>query len=123
MTKTFLFEHGFKKIQKEIEHIRNVMIPDVKKRLEIAHQVGDVEASKLITEEHEFYTHRIPYLENMLATAKVVKTDAEKKAEALIKEFNRPREYIGHTSNEIFQLGMQQALETVGIGLPWTRLK
>ncbi|OPG98377.1 hypothetical protein B2I21_08485 [Chryseobacterium mucoviscidosis] len=41
----------------------------------------------------------------------------------LQKEFDRSHEFIGHTSNEIFQLGMQKALELAGIELPWDRLK
>lgn len=123
MSETILTVQGYQKMQMEIEHIKTTMMPDVSKRLEIADQLGDEEAIKNITEEFDFYTQRIPFLENVLSTAKVVKSNDEKKAEELLKEFNRNHEFIGHTANEIFQLGMQQALETAGIKLPWTRLK
>ncbi|QDA30234.1 hypothetical protein [Paenibacillus polymyxa] len=75
MSKTILTEEGFQKIQKEIDHIKTIRIPDIEKRLEVAEQVGDEEAIKIINEELDFYTQRIPYLENMQATAKVVKPE------------------------------------------------
>ncbi|MGG4186415.1 hypothetical protein ABEW24_23980 [Paenibacillus jamilae] len=75
MSKTILTEEGFRKIQKEINHIKTIRIPDIEKRLEVAEQVGDEEAIKSINEELNFYTQRIPYLENMQATAKVVKPE------------------------------------------------
>jgi len=53
----------------------------------------------------------------------VEKFSSEKIGPKLRREFERSHEFIGHTSNEIFQLGMQEALEVAGIELPWARLK
>ncbi|WP_091016050.1 hypothetical protein [Paenibacillus amylolyticus] len=53
----------------------------------------------------------------------VGKYSFEKIGPRLRREFDRPHEFIGHTSNEIFQLGMQKAIDLAGIELPWDRLK
>lgn len=72
MSEVILTPYGKLRLQAEIESIRLKEIPQVKKRLEDAQISGinlwveDAEA------ELEFYEKRIPHLENMIATAKIV---------------------------------------------------
>ncbi|MGG4217277.1 hypothetical protein ABEW32_03485 [Paenibacillus jamilae] len=67
---TILTVKGVKKIKEELEYVISSKLPEVEQRLELIRKHGgDI---KDATEERDFYKGRIPYLENMLATAKII---------------------------------------------------
>jgi transcription elongation GreA/GreB family factor len=71
---TVLTKEGFEKITNELDHLQTIKIPYVENRVKEAVESGVIAVIKDAQEEHKFITKRIPYLQNMIATAKVLGT-------------------------------------------------
>lgn len=72
MTQTILTIEGKRRIQEELDWIKSKKMEEVRKRLAAAEQAGDEWAIYDAKDEFSFYRKRIPILEKMLATAKVI---------------------------------------------------
>ena len=72
MSKTILTPYGKERIIAEIENIKLNEIPRVQQKVKDAEYVDQADLVENAKEELEFYERRLPHLENMIATAKVV---------------------------------------------------
>ncbi len=82
-----LTEHGFKKLQDELEHLKNVKRWEVAKRLEQARAFGDItENSEYEDAKHEqaFVQGRIVDVERILDNARVIREEEIDLKEATI---------------------------------------
>lgn len=70
MSQAILTAEGKDKITEEVELIVHTLLPEVEKKIECAEYDGH-DTVELI-EQRDFYQKRIPYLENMINTAKVI---------------------------------------------------
>ena len=73
-----LTEHGYRKLQEELDHLKNVKWWEVAKRIEQARAFGDImENSEYDDAKHEqaFVHGRIKEIENILDNARVIKED------------------------------------------------
>lgn len=61
---------GVEKFKEEIAHIEKIKLPELRAAIKKAlHEGGD---AKELNEQWDFYYHRVPYLKNMIASAKIV---------------------------------------------------
>jgi transcription elongation factor GreA len=82
-----LTEHGFKKLQDELEHLKNVKRWEVAKRLEQARAFGDItENSEYEDAKHEqaFVEGRVVEIERILDNARVIREEEIDLTEATI---------------------------------------
>lgn len=67
---TILTAEGKEKVIEELDYISSYMLPQVEENIDNAKNTG--EDIKELIEQRDFYKERIPYLENLINTAKVV---------------------------------------------------
>ncbi len=75
MTKSYLTKKGLKKIEVELEELKNIKRPDVIKRIDIAREFGDLSENAAYhdaKEEQAFIEGRILELEHLIKTSEVV---------------------------------------------------
>jgi len=86
MSTNFLTKEGFQKLQEELDHLRSVKRQEVAERLHEAMEGGELienaeyEAAK---NEQAFVEGRIQELEMLLATARVIDENKNKKADTI----------------------------------------
>ena len=86
MTSTFLTKEGFEKLQDELDYLRKIKRQEVADRLHEAMEGGELienaeyEAAK---NEQAFVEGRIQELEMLLATARVIEDDKNKRGESI----------------------------------------
>ena len=86
MPSTFLTKEGFEKLQDELDYLRTIKRQEVADRLHEAMEGGELienaeyEAAK---NEQAFVEGRIQELERLLATARVIEDDKQKRADTI----------------------------------------
>jgi len=82
MAKSYLTEDGLKKIQTELEELKNVKRPDIIKRIDTARQFGDLSENAAYhdaKEEQSFIEGRILELEYLIKTSDIINKNNHQK--------------------------------------------